>query len=293
MLEGIIIKGIAGFYYVKIRDGRIIECKARGKFRKNNLSPIVGDKVYIELIDEEHGVILYLHERKNQLVRPLVANVDQAVIVFAAKRPEILFTLLDKLLILVEHNDIESVICINKNDLDDEHVFERVNEIYGSIGYKVIKTNGLTGEGIDELKEQLNGKVSVFAGPSGVGKSTIFNRLQNRVRMETQDVSRKIDRGRHTTRHVELIDIDDNTYIVDTPGFSNLDLNFMEPYELQYSFKEFEKYLGGCKFNSCIHFREKDCRIKEAVQKKAIPVERYNAYIEILQELQSSGRIKK
>ncbi|QCX32223.1 ribosome small subunit-dependent GTPase A [Caloramator sp. E03] len=293
MQEGIILKGIAGFYYVKVKDGRTIECKARGKFRNCNLTPVIGDRVFIEEIDNNSGVIKEIMDRKNLLIRPYVANIDQAIVVFAAKKPHIVFSLLDKLLIQIEHNNIEAVICINKSDLDDSQIIEKVKSIYEKVGYKVITTNALTGEGIDKLKEILRGKVSVFAGPSGVGKSTLFNKIQNKVKMETQDVSERISRGRHTTRHAEIIDIDYDTYVVDTPGFSSLDLDFIKADELQYAFKEFKDYIGKCKFTSCMHYKETDCIIKQAVKEGIIPFERYNTYIEILQELQSSRRMKR
>jgi ribosome biogenesis GTPase len=293
MLEGVIVRGIAGFYYVETHKGNIIECKARGRFRKEKLSPIVGDRVYIDLIDEAHGVIDEIKQRKNQLIRPLVANVDQAIVVFALKKPDINFTLLDKLLIFIEHHNIDAVICLNKSDLADEEELESTVGIYEKIGYKIIKTNGLTGEGLNLLKEIMEGKISVFAGPSGVGKSTIFNKIQDRIVMETGEISQKIHRGKHTTRHAELIEISIGTYIVDTPGFSSLDLNFINSEELQYAFREFEEYLGQCKFSSCMHFKESGCRIKEMVKEGIIPIERYDAYVEILQELQNNRRIKK
>lgn len=292
MQEGLILKGIAGFYYVKVKDGRVIECKARGKFRNDNLTPVVGDKVYIEELENNRGVINEIMDRKNLLLRPVVANIDQAIVVFAAKKPDIVFSLLDKLLIQIEHYNIDAVICINKSDLDDG-IINKVKSIYEKVGYKVITTNALKGEGIEELKYLLKGKISVFAGPSGVGKSTLFNRIQNKITMQTQDVSTKISRGKHTTRHAEIIDIDNDTYIVDTPGFSSLEIDFLKPEQLQYMFTEFKDYIGKCKFTSCMHYKEIDCSVKEAVKEGKIPTERYNAYIEILQELQSVRRTKR
>ncbi|MCX7884347.1 MAG: ribosome small subunit-dependent GTPase A [Caloramator sp.] len=290
MQEGIIIKGISGFYYVKIKDGKVIECKARGKFRNNNLTPVVGDKVCIEMLEEDKGFIKEIQPRKNLLVRPFVANVDQAIVVFASKKPDILYTLLDKILIQIEYNNIEAVICINKSDLDDSHIIDKIKEIYGKAGYKILKTNALKSEGIEDLKNILKNKTSVFAGPSGVGKSTIFNRIQNKIKMETQDISFKISRGRHTTRHAELIDIDNNTFVVDTPGFSSLELNFIEIEKLQYLFVEFADYIGKCRYSSCIHYKENGCAIKEAVENGLISKERYQAYINILEEIQNNRR---
>lgn len=290
MVEGVIVKGIAGFYYVEDNDGNVFECKARGKFKKDKLSPIVGDKVYIELLDDMHGVINEIKPRKNQLIRPSVANIDQAILVFAIKKPDLNYVLLDKLLIFIEHHGIDALICINKSDLDEENEIDKIKHIYNGIGYDVIKTNGKTGEGIEALKEKTKDKISVFAGPSGVGKSTIFNRIQSKVVMETGDISKKIERGKHTTRHAELIEIDKGSFIVDTPGFSSLDLNFIEVQELQYSFREFTDYIGECKYSSCLHWKENGCKVKQMVDKGRITQERYNTYIAILQELQENRR---
>lgn len=290
MEEGTIVKGISGFYYVRIHDRHIVECRARGRFRKDNITPIVGDRVRIELIDEAHGVVDSIMERKNLLFRPLVANVDRAIMVFALRSPDISLTLMDKLLLMIEHYNIEALICLNKADLDDEGTLKKIKEIYCPIGYKVIATNGRTGEGIEELKEAIKGGISVFSGPSGVGKSTISNQLQSGTRMQTGEISEKISRGKHTTRHAELIEVDRDTFIVDTPGFSSIDLSFMEPEELQYAFKEFKGYLGDCRFQSCLHNKEKDCGIKNAAALGEISGSRYNAYVEILGEIQSSRR---
>lgn len=293
MVRGIITKGIAGFYYVKLEEGNIVECKARGKFRNEGISPVVGDRVVVDLIDEDHGTISEIEERKTLIIRPLVANVDQAIVVFALKKPDINFTLLDKLLISIEHYDLDTIICFNKNDLDEDNTFDNAAEIYRNIGYKVIRINGLYGEGIEELKCEIQGKISVFAGPSGVGKSTISNKLQTAIKMETGEISQKISRGKHTTRHAELIEVNKDTFIVDTPGFSSLDLDFINQEDLEYAFKEFRHYLGECKFSSCLHYKEQSCRIKEEVEKGNIPVQRYNAYVDILNELQKNRRNKR
>jgi ribosome biogenesis GTPase / thiamine phosphate phosphatase len=293
MEHGIITKGIAGFYYVKLADGKIIECKARGRFRKEGLSPVVGDRVLIDLSDEDHGTISEIEERKTLIIRPLVANVDQAIVVFALKKPDLNFTLLDELLISIEHYNLDIIICFNKNDLDDDNTFDNAANIYRNIGYKVIRLNGLSGEGIEELNSEIQGKISVFAGPSGVGKSTVSNRLQNTVIMETGEISQKINRGKHTTRHAELIEVNKETYIVDTPGFSSLDLDFIDPQNLEYAFKEFRQYLGECKFSSCLHYKESSCKIKEEVEKGNIPAQRYSAYVDILNELQKNRRNKR
>jgi len=291
MEEGTIIRGISGFYYVETKDKKIVECKARGRFRKDNVTPVVGDKVEIELVDEKHGVVNSIKERKNLLFRPVVANVDRAIVVFALKSPDINLTLMDKLLLMIEHYNIEAVICLNKADLDEDGtLLKMIKDIYCPIGYKVIATNGRTGEGIDELKSAIKGGISVFSGPSGVGKSSISNLLQGRTYMKTGEVSEKISRGKHTTRHAELIEVDSDTFIVDTPGFSSIDLSFMEPQDLQYAFKEFGRFIEDCRFQSCLHNKEKECGIKNAVERGKIAESRYNAYLEILEEIQSCRR---
>lgn len=296
--EGVIVKGIAGFYYVELNNGSVYECKARGKFRKEKIAPIVGDKVIISTEDDYDlecnsgddklkGVIDEILPRRSLLSRPLVSNVDQAFIVFALKNPDINPGLLDKLLILAEHNNLDVIICLNKSDLDSENSFDYLNSIYSDIGYKIIRTNGKTGDGIDIIKDFAKDKISVFVGPSGVGKSTIFNKIQNRIVMETGEISLKVNRGKHTTRHAELIEIEDNSFIVDTPGFSSMDLDFLRPEELQYTFREFKKYLHDCRFSSCLHNKEKDCKIKEEVEKGTIRAERYKTYVSLLEELQA------
>lgn len=290
MQQGRIVRGIAGFYYVKLDDGSIVECKARGKFRRDKLSPIVGDNVIVEKIDDEKGVIDSILPRKNELIRPQVSNIDQAILIFALKDPDISLEVLDRVLVLTEYNNIEAVICFNKCDLDQDNNFDYLSKIYSSIGYKVIKTNGKTGEGIEEIKKILKNKTTVFAGPSGVGKSTIFNKVQNKVVMQTGEISKKVSRGKHTTRHAELIDIDDNTYLVDTPGFSLIDLSFVEIEELQNYFREFNEYSSECKFTSCLHFKERDCMIKNKVEEGVISKDRYDNYIKFLTELQQNRR---
>jgi ribosome biogenesis GTPase len=289
--DGLIVKGIAGFYYVELKDGNLIECKARGRFRKENMTPIVGDRVSIILEDNKAvGVIDEIQPRKSQLVRPMVSNVDQAFIVFALKKPDINLQLLDKLLILAEHHSLSAIICLNKSDLDTTDIYDTISQEYSKIGYKVLRTNGHTGEGIDIVKQYAKDKISVFVGPSGVGKSTIFNLIQNKVKMETGEVSSKVDRGKHTTRHAELIEIFPNSFIVDTPGFSSMDISFVDPVDLQYAFKDFQAHLNKCKYTSCLHNKESDCRIKEEVEKGNISETRYNTYITLLTELLADNR---
>lgn len=290
MIDGVIVKGISGIYSVVDKSGRVYECKARGKFRMEKLTPMVGDRVAVEIFEDGSSIINEIYPRKNQMLRPYVANIDQAILVFSIKKPDINFTLLDKLLILIEHNGIDAKICLNKSDLADDEEIDRIKSIYEKVGYELIKTNGKTGEGLEDVKKVMKDKISVFTGPSGVGKSTIFNKIQDKVIMETGDISIKIERGKHTTRHAELIEVSQDTFVVDTPGFSSLDLSFIEANELQYSFREFAPYIGMCKFTSCIHGKESGCKIKEKLEEGVIMKERYDTYLKILQELKEIRR---
>ena len=283
-MQGTIVKGIGGFYYIKVDEG-IVECKARGKFRHNELTPMVGDNVEIT-VKEGKGVIDKIYPRSNELVRPAVANVTQALVVFALKNPEINENLLNKFLINCEYNNLKVTVCFNKLDLISE---EERNEIVGmvkSAGYEIIFLKAKEGYGIREIKEKLKNNVTVLCGPSGVGKSTILNTIAGRELMETGEVSEKLRRGKHTTRHSELIDMGDG-FIVDTPGFSSLDLDFLSKEELQNCFPEFTDYIGNCKFTGCLHYKEPGCVIKEAVTENKINSKRYEFYIKTLEEAMS------
>lgn len=281
-MEGKIIKGIGGFYYIKTEDG-LIECKARGKFRHKDIKPIVGDNVIIK-VENGKGVIEDILERSSELIRPTVANVTQAFVVFAIKNPDINFDLLNRFLVLCEHNNIKSIVCLNKVDLVSDEEREEVRKKINDIGYEVLYINAKKGEGIDSLKEKLKGNETVLCGPSGAGKSTLINKLINRDHMETGSVSDKIGRGKHTTRHSELIEISEG-YLVDTPGFSTLEVNFIDKEELRYCFPEFEEYNHECKFRGCLHNKEPKCAVKEAVQEGKINEYRYKFYIRTLEEI--------
>ncbi|ATD54921.1 ribosome small subunit-dependent GTPase A [Clostridium chauvoei] len=281
-MEGKIIKGIGGFYYIKTEDG-LIECKARGKFRHKDIKPIVGDNVIIK-VENGKGVIEDILERSSELIRPTVANVTQAFVVFAIKNPDINFDLLNRFLVLCEHNNIKSIVCLNKVDLVSNEEREEVRKKINDIGYEVLYINAKKGEGIDSLKEKLKGNETVLCGPSGAGKSTLINKLINRDHMETGSVSDKIGRGKHTTRHSELIEISEG-YLVDTPGFSTLEVNFIDKEELRYCFPEFEEYNHECKFRGCLHNKEPKCAVKEAVQEGKINEYRYKFYIRTLEEI--------
>lgn len=281
-MEGIIIKGIGGFYYIKTDEG-IIESKARGKFRYNSLKPMVGDRVTIK-VENGKGIIEDIHERSSELIRPTVANVTQAFVVFAIKNPDINLDLLNRFLTLCEYNDIHAVVCLNKEDLCTEEEKENLKELINDIGYEVLFINAKEGKGFDALKERLEHNITVLCGPSGAGKSTLLNSFIDREHMETGSVSEKIGRGKHTTRHSELIDVD-NGHLVDTPGFTTLDVTFIDRDSLKYCFPEFNDYNNLCKFNGCNHYKEPKCAVKEAVEEGKINKLRYDFYIKTLEEI--------
>lgn len=281
-MQGTIIKGIGGFYYVKV-DEEIFECKARGKFRFNELTPMVGDRVDIKL-EKGKGVIEKIHSRTSELFRPTVANVTQAYVVFAAKNPDINMDLLNKFLLLCEYNNIKAIVCLNKIDLCTKEEFENFKNILNNIGYEVIPIKAKEGIGIDELEERLKGNVTVLCGPSGAGKSTLINAFIGKEHMETGEISKKLGRGKHTTRHSELIAIEDG-FLVDTPGFSNLDVTFIEEDQLQHCFPDFNEFIGYCKFSSCIHNKEPQCSIKKGVEEGKISEMRYDFYLKTLEEI--------
>lgn len=289
MKTGVIVKGIGGFYYVDV-EGTIYECRARGKFRLKNITPLVGDVADIE-VDEtsKQGYVLHIHPRKNEMVRPAIANIDQVVMVFAAKRPDINMTLLQKFLIYAEYVGLDKIICINKIDLDENQDYKTVVEMLRSIPYRVIETSTKQMIGLDELKEALKDKITVFAGPSGAGKSSLLNRVQTGLRLKTGDLSKKIDRGTHTTRHAELIELEIGGMVADTPGFTSLELNDIEVERLQTLFPEFEQY-SNCKFTSCLHHKEPQCGVKEAVAEGKISQVRYEYYISLLEEFKNIRR---
>lgn len=291
-MQGKIVKGIAGFYYVHVPDKGIYECKAKGIFRKENQKPLVGDDVEIQILDEEEskGNIEKLLPRKSELIRPAVANIDQALVIFAIVKPQPNFNLLDRFLIMMEQQSIPCIICFNKADIDEEEEGISYEEMYRSCGYKTLQVSAKTGQGIDELKEMLVGKTTTVAGPSGVGKSSIINELQTGIRMETGAISTKIERGKHTTRHSELIAMEENTYILDTPGFSSLGLFDLEKEDLAKYYPEFVNYEKYCKFAGCAHMNEPVCGIKEAVEDGEISALRYENYKLLYQELKDKKK---
>ena len=291
MIEGRIIKGIGGFYYVDTDNG-LYECRARGIFRKNKITPLVGDFVKISVVDEENkkGVVEEIAERETELVRPPIANVNKALIVFAVKNPTPHLSLLDRFIVLAERENLEIVIILTKIDLDDDNTFEKIKNIYEPCGYKVIGVSNLEKKNIDKVKEELKDNTVVFAGPSGVGKSSLLNQIDSNFQLKTGDVSDKIKRGKHTTRHAELFELKFGGMVADTPGFSSLTLDDIEDIDLKDYFIEFEDY-DDCKFGSrCIHQNEPNCAVKEAVENGEIPKERYESYIQLLNEIRQGKR---
>lgn len=291
-MQGKIVKGIAGFYYVHVVEFGIYECKAKGIFRKEKQKPLVGDDVEIDIISEEEktGNIVEILQRKNELIRPAVANVDQALVVFAITKPKPHFNLLDRFLVMMESKELPVILCFNKQDIAEEAEIEELRSIYEGCGYPVIFTSAREEENIDQVLEALKGKTTAVAGPSGVGKSSLINRLQSGIRMETGAISSKIDRGKHTTRHSELIAINEESYIMDTPGFSSLYTNDFEKEELKYYFPEFAPYEGTCRYNGCDHVHEPGCAVKEALEQGKIHEVRYQNYLEMYKELKEKRR---
>ncbi|SDC57522.1 MULTISPECIES: ribosome small subunit-dependent GTPase A [unclassified Candidatus Frackibacter] len=292
MKEGRIIKAYAGFYYVLgFNDHKLYETSLRGRFKKSDVEFYVGDKVRFSVLNEEErvGVVEELIPRTIKLERPAVANVEQVVLVFATKHPELDYKLLDRFLLLAEAYDLEVLLSLNKVDLIG---LERAKDLmahYEEIGYRVAYTNAKSKEGIDDLKQMLAGKLSVFAGPSGVGKSTLLNLLNPEADLKTGEISEKLKRGKHTTRHVELIKLDNDGLVADTPGFTALDINFISPRQLPYLFREMWDYIPNCKFNNCIHQHEPKCRVKEAVEEGDISQLRYDNYLSFLTEVQGGN----
>ena len=291
-MKGKIIKGIAGFYYVHDGRSKIYECKAKGVFRNRNIKPLVGDDVEFMVLDEKEGTgnIDAILPRKNKLIRPAVSNVDQAVVVFAVTEPLPNLNLLDRFLVMMERQEIPVIICFNKIDLSGGKEIEELRAIYGPAGYTLHFISTYEAAGLEKLHELIAGKTTVLAGPSGVGKSSITNFLQPEARMETGVVSEKIKRGKHTTRHSELFFVENGTYMMDTPGFSSMYIEDLEPNELKDYFPEFSEYEEECRFLGCIHVGEKVCGVKTAVADGKISRSRYDNYLLLYQELKDKRR---
>ena len=291
-MQGKIIKGIAGFYYVHVVEFGVYECKAKGVFRKEKIKPLVGDNVEIEILDESEkkGNIVKILPRQNELIRPAVANIDQALVVFAITKPNPHFNLLDRFLVMMESKEIPVVLCFNKEDIATDPQVKELESIYESCGYPLVFVSAKEERGIDHIRGLLKGKTTAIAGPSGVGKSSIINILQPEADMETGAISTKIERGKHTTRHSELFAIDENSYIMDTPGFSSLYTNDFDKEELKCYFPEFEQYQGGCRFQGCNHISEPGCLVKEALEEGKVHPVRYEDYCEMYRELEQKEK---
>lgn len=294
-MQGKIIKGIAGFYYVHAKVGgeaRIYECKAKGIFRKDNRKPLVGDNVEMDVLDEAQalGNIRELLPRKSELIRPAVANVDQAMVIFSILSPKPNFNLLDRFLIMMGQQEIPCIVCFNKSDIDLSAEGEGYRRIYEDCGYQTLTVSAKEGNGIEKLKSLLAGRTTTVAGPSGVGKSSLVNCLQSDIHMETGQISAKIQRGKHTTRHTELIAAGDDTYILDTPGFSSLGLFDLEKEQLTEYYPEFEKYEKNCRFGGCSHIAEPVCGVRDAVTQGIISRLRYDNYCLLYEELKSKKK---
>lgn len=281
------MKGIGGFYYVYVEGRGLFECRARGIFRNKKMKPNVGDVVEIDLLSEEEktGNLTAIHTRKNQLLRPMAANVDQALVLFSVHEPEPNFHLLNRFLITMEQQEIPVIIGFNKTDLATKEQKEQLARDYAGSGCRVLFLAAAKDEGIKEVEELLKGKTTILAGPSGVGKSSTLNCVSKGQQMETGSVSEKIKRGKHTTRHSELIHIGPDTYLMDTPGFSSLFLENIEKEDLKYYFPEFEPYEGACRFHGCSHIHEPGCKVKEALEEGQISRMRYEDYCMFYEEL--------
>ena len=284
-MQGKIIRGIGGFYYINAGNS-IYECKAKGSFRKDGIRPLVGDDCIIDILDEKNRLanITSILPRHSEIIRPAVANVDQAMIIFAISRPEPNFNLLDRFIIQISQKDLPCIIVINKMDLADDDQRREIEEAYVACGCRVVFTSVSNREGVEEIRKLIKGKTPTVAGPSGVGKSSMINLLQSAVKMQTGVLSDKIDRGKHTTRHSELIPIDEDTYILDTPGFSSLNLFDVSTDTLKDYYYEFEDYAAECRFLDCKHISEPDCGVKKAVESGEVSRLRYENYLTLYRE---------
>lgn len=285
-ITGRIVKGIGGFYYVHDENDRIFECRAKGIFRNKKQKPLVGDQVVIDVISLEQrtGNLVEILPRSSQLIRPASANVDQALVIFAAKDPDPNYILLDKFLITMNLLDLPVILCFNKTDRISGEEQNRLRSIYQN-ACPLYFISVMEETGLEELREYLQGKTTVLAGPSGAGKSSFLNYFCPDSQAQTGAVSEKIGRGRHTTRHSELFYVEEHTYLMDTPGFSSMDLMGLDYRELRYYYPEFDSHEGKCRFQGCLHVSEPDCSVKMAVETREIPRERYDSYCYLYEEL--------
>ena len=290
-LTGTIVKGIAGFYYVLAGEGedrRVYECKARGIFRKDGITPLAGDRVSLSVLEDGSGSVDEILPRVNVFDRPPVANVETMILVAAPREPEPSFPLLDRFCVMAEQKNCRIAVCVNKADIGDPAILQRFRNVYGPV-YPVFIISTKTGEGVEELRSFLKGTQAALAGPSGVGKSSIANVLLEDDAMETGEISRKTMRGRNTTRHTELFDAGDFR-LFDTPGFTSFELSEVEEDQLQHYFPEFAPYLGKCRFDNCRHLDEPDCAVAKAAADKAISRRRYSSYKDMMKFLQQQEK---
>ena len=283
-MEGLIVKGIGGFYYFLTSSG-IIEAKGRGIFKKDGFVLAVGDLVELERLEDGTGVITHVMPRKNQFIRPPIANVDLFIIVFSPRHPKPNYMLIDKFLIMAETHGVESLLCVNKCDLASEKEREEIAKIYQDI-YPVFFVSCKTGEGLTDLKKQLRGKKAALAGPSGVGKSTILNSFHPKANMETGEISCKTNRGKHTTRHAEIFPVEEEGFLFDTPGFTSFEILEAEEDELGEFYPEIARLRGMCRYDDCRHKKEPGCAVREAAARGEIHPKRYESYLTNLEEIQ-------
>ena len=277
MTQGVIIRSLSGFYTVSA-NGEQVMCKARGRFRHDGTTPLVGDHVTLAFDEKGNARVDEILPRRNRFIRPAVANIEQLVMFASAVNPVTDPFLIDRVCAIAELSDCEPILCINKCDLD---AADKLMQIYERVGFTVVRTSAETGAGLDELRAVISGKVNAFTGNSGVGKSSVLNQLCPSLALQTGAVSEKLGRGRHTTRHVELYDLGDNTYVADTPGFASFEVDLIEPIrceKLQYAFREFAPYLGQCRFQDCAHLKEPGCAVLDAVASGAVAPERHQSY---------------
>lgn len=291
-MTGKIIKGIAGFYYVHTTDFSVYECKAKGVFRNEKRKPLVGDNVEFDIIDEEErkGNITELLPRMNELVRPAVSNVNQAMVIFAATQPTPNYNLLDRFLIMMEQQGVTTIVCFNKMDIASQEELKELEQVYQKCGYQVLFISVRESIGIHSIRDVLKGKTTVLAGPSGVGKSSLLNKLMPEAQMKVGPISDKIKRGKHTTRHSELFTLEESTYIMDTPGFSSLYIKDIDKEQLRDFFIEFKEYEQYCRFQGCVHINEPDCGVKQALEQGEISAIRYDNYKILYNELKDTRR---
>jgi ribosome biogenesis GTPase len=289
MSEGQIVKALSGYYYVQENDSKKVwQCRARGVFKKQNISPLVGDYVTFATSTHDEGTVTGVAKRKNELVRPPIANVDQALLVFSVDEPEFSSLLLDKFIVHIEKANITPVICLTKLDLTVSPAEEYPEiEVYQHLGYPMFMTSSVSKQGLSDIESFLKDKITVFAGQSGVGKSSLLNAIDPTLEIETAEISNRLGRGRHTTRHVELVPLPQGGRVADTPGFSQLDFVDIEPEELGSLFIEFNEHAQRCKFRECLHHNEPHCAVKAALQEKQIAAHRYEHYLRFLEVIKT------